>query len=120
MLGEPSLGGDRRSHGVTCAAKRHEERVTLGIDLLPASFRERRTKNSLVLREDGTVPIPELLQQPRRTLDIREEEGDGAAGKLGHGLSIARSRLPCQPEFESTIAHCAAPVMLAVWPRLAK
>ena len=30
------------------------------------------------------VAVPELVQQPRRSLDVGEKEGDGAARKLGH------------------------------------
>jgi len=30
------------------------------------------------------------MEQPRRPLDIREEEGDGAGGQLGHTVMMRR------------------------------
>src|SRR4051794_38506252 len=50
-----------------------------------------------MLREHIRIRIAELVQKPRRTLHVREQEGDGAGGKLGHGLRIARSRALANP-----------------------
>jgi hypothetical protein len=38
----------------------------------------------LLLIEHLRVPLAELLQQPRRPLDVREEKGDRPARKLDH------------------------------------
>ena len=37
--------------------------------------------------EDGRVAVSELVEQPRRSLDVREKEGDQAAWQLAHGLA---------------------------------
>jgi hypothetical protein len=49
---------------------------------------EERTEEVVMLPQQVRVVLAEALQQPRRAFDIREEEGDGAAGKfLCHGFS---------------------------------
>jgi hypothetical protein len=42
-----------------------------------------------VLSENVRVPFTELVEEPRRALDVREEEGDGARGKVAHIRRIA-------------------------------
>ena len=59
-----------------------EERVALAVHLAPARCGEGLAHDPVVLREDAAPPVAELLQQPRRALDVGEEEGDGAAREL--------------------------------------
>jgi len=40
----------------------------------------------------GVGLSPQLAQEPRRALDVREEEGDGAGGKLGAHAEIIRPK----------------------------
>jgi hypothetical protein len=47
---------------------------------VPAVLCVRGAQQTLVVGEDGGVSIAELLYQARRPFDIREEEGNGAAG----------------------------------------
>ena len=37
-----------------------------------------------MVRKYVGITVAKLLQEPRRPLDVREEEGDGAGGQLGH------------------------------------
>jgi hypothetical protein len=54
-----------------------EERVALAVDLDPVVLGERAAEQLVVPREDLAVAIaPELLQEPGRPLDVREEKGD--------------------------------------------
>ena len=61
-----------------------EKRVSLGVDLVAAVLGEGLAQDALVLREHLAVALAQLLEQPRRPLDVREEEGDGADRQLGH------------------------------------
>ena len=83
VRGKRTLGVDGRADRVLRPAERGEEGVALGIDL-PAVVRgERVADDALVLGEDRAVVVAQLLEQPRRALDVGEEEGDGAGGPLG-------------------------------------
>ena len=50
-----------------------------------------------MLAEDWAIAVPQLLHEPRRPLDVREEERHGARRRLGHG-----------PERDTGIAHMAS------------
>jgi hypothetical protein len=56
--------------------EREEERLTLVVDLAPASLFDGRAQDLLMLGEDGSVLLAQLLQEPGRALDVREEERD--------------------------------------------
>jgi hypothetical protein len=69
----------RRGKRARCSWKRDEEGVALGVDLDPAVGLEGLAQHAPVLRElIGVALGSELVQQPRRALDVGEEEGDGA------------------------------------------
>ena len=69
--------------------KRDEERVALGVDLDPVLALERLTQDGPVFGKRGCVTVrAELVQQPRRSLDVGEEERDRAAGQFAHGASL--------------------------------
>jgi hypothetical protein len=67
-----------------CAREGEEERVTLRVDLAPFARVYRFPQNAPMVGEDVAIPLPELLQQPGRSLDVREQEGDGPTWELGH------------------------------------
>ena len=74
------LRGRRRSLG---GRERDEERVALGVDLDAAVSGERIAQHAAVLGERLGVRVrPERVQQPRRALDVGEEEGDGAGREI--------------------------------------
>ena len=82
-FGESFLGIPRRCERALRGLKRDEERVPLRIDLDTVVGGERAAQNQAMLLECFRVPFrPEVVQQPRRALDIREEEGDGTGRKL--------------------------------------
>ena len=63
-------GGDSR----VGPRERDEERVTLGVDLDAQVPRERVSQDTPVLREEVGIGGSVLLEQPRRALDVGEEE----------------------------------------------
>ncbi len=85
MRRKRELALDRSEHGVASARERDEERVPLGVDLVPAVSVEGGTQQSLVVGQDCAVAFTQLLDESRRPFDVGEEEGDGSARHLGHG-----------------------------------
>jgi hypothetical protein len=83
MSGQRTLDLDRRGEGVAGAAEGDEERVALRVDLLAPVRGEDLPQQPLLVGQQFAVPSPaELLEQPGRALDVREQEGDGAAQTL--------------------------------------
>jgi hypothetical protein len=77
-----------RGHGggnrVPCARERNEERIALRVDLVTVELFDRLAEQPRVRRQNVVVPVAELLQQPRRPFDIREEERDRSGWPLSH------------------------------------
>jgi hypothetical protein len=71
--------GSRRGAG---GGERDEERVTLGAEFGSVMRRERRAQETVVLGEEVGPVLVEPLGEDRRALDVREQEGDGAAWRL--------------------------------------
>src|SRR5439155_20652238 len=67
-----------------------EERVPLRVHLNAAVPVETLTQRSTVIREHARVGVAELVQQARRSLDVREEKGDCPGGQLGPTGMIRR------------------------------
>jgi hypothetical protein len=96
--------GEQRELALDCCQERvagaregDEEGVALRVDFVAAVSVERLPEQALMVAQDGSVAIPELFHEPRRPLDVREEEGHGARRRLGHG-----------PERDTGIAHKAS------------
>ncbi len=93
-------GGECVREGLRCRERSGggreggEEGVSLRVDLDPALRGERFTRIAPVLGERRGVSLrAELVQELSRALDVREEEGDGAAGKVRpHGEIIRPNR----------------------------
>jgi hypothetical protein len=64
--------------------ERDEERIALRVDLVAAVGVERLPEQALMVAEDCAVVITQPLHQPRRSLDVREKEGDDAGGWIDH------------------------------------
>jgi hypothetical protein len=64
----------------------------LRIDLVASVRAESCSQELLVIREHGRIPITKLLDESRRPLDVREEEGDCATGQLNHAESLIPPR----------------------------
>jgi hypothetical protein len=89
--GEGTLAVDGCRHRVLGASEGDEERVALGVDLVSAVSLESLAEQSLMLRERLPVQRAEPLQQAGRSLDVREEKGDGAGGpraRSSHGAGV--------------------------------
>jgi hypothetical protein len=80
----------RRSQRIRRARERDEERIALRIHLDAAPPRERVAQHPPVLRQRIRVRLAELVQQPRRSLDVGEQERDGAGRQLGHTEMMRR------------------------------
>ena len=74
------------------AREHDEERVALRVHLHAVVPRESVTQDAAVLGEHLGVLVAQFVQQARRALDVREQEGDGAGGELGHRLMMRRRR----------------------------
>ena len=85
------LSRDGRGDRVPRTFERVEERVALRVELAPATRAERLAHDPAVVGERLRVPVAEPLEQPRRPLDVGEDEGDGAAVERAHALSRSAS-----------------------------
>jgi hypothetical protein len=79
--GVGTLHLDRRADSVASAGEGEEERVALPVDLDSACRAEGSADDVPVLREHLPVPVAEPADEVGRRLDVREREGDGAAGQ---------------------------------------
>ena len=91
-----ALSLDGGEHRILRACKRDEEGVALRVDLVAAVRRERGAKQPSVVGEHVGVAVAKLLDEPRRALDVGEEEGDGSGRQLPHSRP---SEAPCGREF---------------------
>ncbi len=81
---ESPLSRNRAGDRLRCAREGVEERVALRVDLRAALRAQVLAEEPAVLADDFAVVVAELLEQPRRALDVGEEERDRAAGKCCH------------------------------------
>jgi hypothetical protein len=81
LLGFPGGGNCSRRRG-----ERDEERVALRIDLDPVVAGERITNRTAMVAERVGVAVgTQLVQEPRRALDVGEQERDRSGRELaGH------------------------------------
>jgi hypothetical protein len=87
-------GGVKRMVG---AFECNEKSVALGFNLDAAMRGKRRSKDMAVFGEDaGVRGVAHLLDQPRRSLDVREKERDCAGGETRHqpALEAAHKLMP--------------------------
>ena len=78
MFVQPLLHGSRPRAGFQRAPEDDEEGITLSPKLVPAVGGERLALDRVMGEKDVRVALAELLDQPRRSLDIAEKEGDRA------------------------------------------
>jgi hypothetical protein len=77
-VGERFARRRRRSQRVGRLRERDEERITSCLHLDATVPCERLAQRATVLGKHLDILVAELLQQPRRTFDVREQEGDRA------------------------------------------
>jgi hypothetical protein len=78
------LSLDGREDRVASAREGDEERIPLRVDLVTSVRSERLAQQPLMFRKHLSVALAQLLEQPRRSLDVGEQEGDGARRQLSH------------------------------------
>jgi hypothetical protein len=94
MARESALSGGRSAEGAARIRERDEEAVPLGIHLDASVARESFSEEAPVVGEYPCVAVPELVDKAGRALDVREEQGHGARGKVTHGPPPKRRTLP--------------------------
>ena len=73
--------------------ERVEEGVSLRVHLDASVTRECFAQEPAVLQEGGAVALgPQLVEQARRALDVREKERHGSARQLLHGVMMRQIR----------------------------
>jgi hypothetical protein len=90
--GEASLGRGCCLERGGRSRKGDEEPVTGRVDLDAAVLTERFAQEPTMLLDGLAVGgVAELLEQPRRAFDVREEEGDRPGRKLARGHASERN-----------------------------
>ena len=92
LLRQGALAVARREDRVARASEADKERVTLCVDLVALVRGEGLAQEPSVFVEHGGIRlVAEITKQPRRALDIGEQEGNGPGGALVHGRMMPRS-----------------------------
>jgi hypothetical protein len=73
-----ALGCGCGCNGVLGPLEGDEEGVALGVDLLASVLFEGRSQEPVMVGTRFAVTLAQLLEQASRSLDVGEEEGDGA------------------------------------------
>src|SRR5262245_45779425 len=87
VLGERPLGKHGSAQRGVRALEREQKRVALVVDLSAALCFDGPPQNLVVLGEHRDVALAELLHEPRRAGDVREEERDRAGRQLDEASS---------------------------------
>ena len=83
-----SLCLHRGGHRVARPREREEERVPLHVDLDAAVLAERVADNPPVFGDQLPVTVAKPLEERRRALDVRKDEGDGAGRQSRHATIL--------------------------------
>lgn len=84
--GKRMLGRDRRAECARRAREDREELVPLAVDLDAVRLRDRPPQDpAIVLEQRAVLVTPEALEQPRRPLQVDEEEGERSLGERAGG-----------------------------------
>jgi hypothetical protein len=89
---ERNLSVDSRGKCIRGPREGDEERVSLRVDLDATVPAKTFTQRLSMVAKHIRVRIAELVQQPSRSLDVREEEGDCPGWKLAHTGMMRRLR----------------------------
>ena len=89
---ERGATGSRGSERVRGFRECDKESVSLRVDLDATVTLERFAQPAAMPGERLGVAVAELLEQPRRAFDVREEECDGAARQIAHDHMMPAGR----------------------------
>jgi hypothetical protein len=84
VAGQLALGLDNRPDGLDRAAEHGEERIAFGPDNCALLLAESTSHDLGVVLLHAAVLLAELLEKASGALDVGEEKGHRAGGKLGH------------------------------------
>ena len=74
-------------HGLLRGSERDEERIPLRVHLMAALPGDGGADQAPVLSQNPRVALSQRLDEPRRPLDIAEQEGDHPARRAAHALA---------------------------------
>src|SRR5262249_49316281 len=109
MARQRSLDLQRAQHCLLRAGERHEKRIPLGVHLMAALDGDRGADQSPVLGQNLRGALPQRLYQPRRTLDVREQERDRPTRKPAHAAASRAARTCPQEQQPGTLAPAPTP-----------
>ena len=81
---DPPLRVDRGLRGGLGLGEGGEELVAARVDLVAVGCRDRFAQEAPEVGEHGLPAVAELAGEPRRALDVGEEEGDGSGRERAH------------------------------------
>ena len=84
VRGQRTLHVQRAQHRLRRAAERDEEPIPLHVHLMTAMRGDGRADQPPVLGQDLRIPVPQRLDQPRRALDVAEQERDQPTREPAH------------------------------------
>ena len=84
MRRQEPLRRDCRHHPILRPLKNSEQLISPRVDLIAARVRHRLAEHTPLLPQDGTVVVPERVDERRRPFDVREEHRHGPSRRLGH------------------------------------
>src|SRR6516225_2262407 len=87
MARQGPLDLKRAQHSLLRASERNEKRVPLRVHLMATLVRDGGADQLPVLSQDPRVAFPQRLDQPRRTFDVAEQEGDYPTRKPAHAAA---------------------------------
>ncbi len=87
VVADRALGRDRGLDPRPRGAEHHEERVALGARdvAVPTGLSD----DPMMVVEQSVVALAELVQQPRRSLDVGEQQGEGPGRRVGRRCAHA-------------------------------
>ena len=74
----------RAQHGLLRPGERDKKSIPLRVHLMTAMHGDRRPNQPPMLSQHLRIAFPQRLDQPRRPLDVREQEGDRPARQRAH------------------------------------
>src|SRR5207302_9764074 len=87
VLRERLLDCGRAGAGIERAVEDDKVRIALGTELVAVIRLQRLPLDGVMRQQHLGIAIAELLDQPRRSLDITEIEGDGAGRQVAHAAA---------------------------------
>src|SRR5262249_17059881 len=108
MLGKRTLTLGCCRDRIVGRRQRDEEGVAVAVNLVPAMTQKCIAKQPAMIIKQNVIRDSGTLEQPRRTLNIREEESDSPRRGSSHALHDYCAQWHSRPASPSLCAPCAA------------